>query len=81
MNTISYVIAILLLAVFDNPFQILYTWLFSQGFYFHEFRESILTKIPLQYMAIFSNENITKITKLNPREFLNLVQNRENICI
>ena len=28
-------------------------------------------------MAILSNENITKITKLNPREFLNLVQNRE----
>ena len=31
-------------------------------------------------MAIHSNENITKITKLSHREFPHLVQNRENIC-
>ena len=30
-------------------------------------------------MAIYSNENITKITKLSHREFPHLVQNRENI--
>ena len=37
-------------------------------------------KFPLQFMSIYSNENIRKITKLTPREFLHLVQNHENIC-
>ena len=31
-------------------------------------------------MAIYSNENITKIVKLSHQEFPHLVQNRENIC-
>ena len=31
-------------------------------------------------MSIYSNENSSKIMKLSPREFLHLVQNRENIC-
>ena len=30
-------------------------------------------------MAIYSNENITKITKLSHREFPHFAQNRENI--
>ena len=29
-------------------------------------------------MSIYSNENISKIVKLSPREFPHLVQNREN---
>ena len=37
-------------------------------------------KFPLQYMAIHSNENITKITKWSPHKFPHLVQNRKNIC-
>ena len=30
-------------------------------------------------MAIYSNEDITKLAKLSPREFPNLLQNRKNI--
>ena len=37
-------------------------------------------KFQLQYMAIYSNENITKIVKLSHCEFAHLVQNCENIC-
>ena len=37
-------------------------------------------KFPLQFMSVYSNENISKITKLSPRKFPHLVQNRENIC-
>ena len=29
-------------------------------------------------MSIYSNENVSKIVKLSPHEFLHLVQNREN---
>ena len=36
-------------------------------------------KLP-QYMAIYSNKNITKIVRLSHREFAHLVQNCENIC-
>ena len=35
-------------------------------------------KFPLQFMSIYGNENIRKITKLTPRELSHLVQNREN---
>ena len=35
---------------------------------------------PLQFMSYYCNENISKITKLSPRDFPHLVQNRENIC-
>ena len=34
-------------------------------------------KFLLQYMAIYSNENITKIMKLSHREYPHLVQNHE----
>ena len=37
-------------------------------------------KFPLQFMSIYSNDNISKIAKLTPRELLHLVQNRENNC-
>ena len=30
-------------------------------------------------MSIYSNENISKIVKLSPCEFLHLVQKRENV--
>ena len=39
-----------------------------------------LAKFPLQYMANYSNANITKITKLSHHKFPHLVQNRESIC-
>ena len=32
-------------------------------------------KFPLQFMSIYSNENIRKIMKLSPRELPHLVQN------
>ena len=35
-------------------------------------------KFPLQCMSIYSNDNISKIAKLTPRELPHLVQNREN---
>ena len=39
-------------------------------------------KFPLQFMSIYSYENISKIAKLSPCEFPHLVvQNRENICM
>ena len=31
-------------------------------------------------MAIYNNENITKIAKLSHRKFARLVQHRKNIC-
>ena len=37
-------------------------------------------KYPLQFVSIYSNENISKITKLSPNEFLQLVKNHENNC-
>ena len=51
--------------------------------YFYEFHKSDLVKISTSiyvYLIFFSHENISKIMKLSPREFLHLVQNRENIC-
>ena len=36
-------------------------------------------KFPLQYTAIYSNENITKITKLSHHEYPHLVQNGKSI--
>ena len=52
------------------------------GFICHEFtvRVRTLRKFPLQFMSIYSNQNIRKIMKLSPHEFPHLVQNRENIC-
>ena len=41
-------------------FKVLYKLLFSRGFYFREF--------PLQFMSIYSNDNIRKIRKLTTRE-------------
>ena len=38
-------------------------------------------KCPLQFMSIYSNENISKIAKLSPCEFPHLVQNRKIICM
>ena len=32
-------------------------------------------------MAISNNEHITKIAKLSPRKFPNIIQNRKNICM
>ena len=46
------------------------------------FASQTLQKSPLQFIYIYtSNENIRKITKLSPRKFLHLVQNRENYGI
>ena len=48
---------------------ILYKLLFSRGFYFREFREpDAREKFPLQFMSIYSNDNIRKIAKLTTRE-------------
>ena len=49
---------------------LLYTWLFL--------RVRPSQKCPLQFMSIYSNENIRKIVKLSPHKFLHLVQNLEN---
>ena len=58
---------------------ILYKLLFSRGFYFREFREPLPSrKFPLQFMSIYSNDNIRKITKLTTHELPHLVQKREN---
>ena len=51
-----------------TDFSVLYKLLFSRGFYFREFREPDLAKIPLQFMYIYSNDNIRKIAKLTTRE-------------
>ena len=48
---------------------------------FANFASQTSQKFALQYMSIYSNENIRKITKLSPREFPHLVQNCENICM
>ena len=53
---------------------------FRGGFIFFYFASQTARKFPLQFMSIYSNENIRKITKLTPREFPHLVQNHENIC-
>ena len=37
-------------------------------------------KFPLQFMSIYSNDNIRKIAKLTTRELPHLVQKRENNC-
>ena len=57
---------------------ILYTWLFLQWFYFHEFCESDLVKISMS--IFYSNENIRKIVKLSPHKIPHLVQICENTC-
>ena len=66
----------------SNSIRILYKLLFSRGFYFREFHARVRTvrKFPLHFMSIYSNENISKIVKLSPREFPHLVQNHDNIC-
>ena len=50
---------------------------FCGGFIFANSASQSSQKCPLQYMAIYSNENITKIMKLSHRKFPHLVQNRE----
>ena len=47
---------------------------------FVNFARQTSQNFPLQFMSIYSNENIRKIAKLSPREFPHLVQNCENIC-
>ena len=37
-------------------------------------------KFPLQFMSIYSNDNISKIAKLTTRELPHLAKNRENNC-
>ena len=50
--------------------------------YFANFASQTLRKLPLQYISIYSNENIRNIAKLSQtRKFSHLVQNRQNICI
>ena len=62
-------------------FNVLYKLLFSRGFYFREFHEPLPSrKFPLQFMSIYSNDNIRKIAKLTTRELPHLVQKRENNC-
>ena len=53
---------------------------FRGGFILANFASQTLQKFPLQYMPIYSNENIRKIVKLSPCKFPHLVQNSENIC-
>ena len=54
---------------------------FCEGFYFREFCEpDPREKFPLQFMSIYSNDNIRKIAKLTTRELPHLVQKRENNC-
>ena len=48
------------------------------GFIFVNFASQSSRKFPLQFMSIYSNENIRKIVKLTPCKFPHLVQNREN---
>ena len=60
---------------------VLYTWLFSQWFYFRKFRESDPRENFHFNWCLFIITKISeKITKLTPCEFLHLVQNRENVC-
>ena len=55
--------------VFPIRNSILYKLLFSRGFYFREFpRARPSRKFPLQFMSIYSNDNIRKIAKLTTRE-------------
>ena len=62
-------------------YQILYKLLFSRGFYFSRIsRARPSQKFPLQFMSIYSNDNIRKIAKLTTRELPHLVQKRENNC-
>ena len=61
--------------------QVLYKLLFSRGFYFSRIsRARPSRKFPLQFMSIYSNDNIRKIAKLTTRELPHLVQKRENNC-
>ena len=53
---------------------------FCGGFIFTNFASQSSQKFPPQYMAIYSNEIIAKISKLSHCEFPHLVQNRKNIC-
>ena len=57
-----------------------FTWLFRSGFIFANFTSQTSRKFPLQFMSIYSNENLRKIMKLNPHKFSHLVQNCEIIC-
>lgn len=52
---------------------------FHGGFIFANFVNQFLRNFLLQYMAIYSNENITKIAKFTPRELPKTVPNRKNI--
>ena len=59
-----------------------YYWMrgyFHGGFIFANFASQSSQK--LQYMAIYSNENITKIVKLSHREFSHPIQSHKNICM
>ena len=56
------------------------------SWYVVTFASQTSQKFPLQFMSIYSNEDIRKITKLSPRKFPHLVQNakisvRENYCV
>ena len=53
---------------------------FREGFISRFSRTRPSRKFPLQFMSIYSNDNISKIAKLTPRELPHLVQNRENNC-
>ena len=57
-----------------------YVVIFAVVLFLRNSRVSPRKNFHLKYMDIYSNENITKIVKLNHREFPHLVQNRENIC-
>ena len=64
-----------------EQYDILYKLLFSRGFYFREFREpDPRENFPLQFMSIYSNDNIRKIAKLTTRELPQKSKKRENNC-
>ena len=53
---------------------------FCGDFIFVNFVSQSSRKFPLQYMAIYSYENIKKNVKLSHHEFPHLVHNCESIC-
>ena len=79
MNTIIYNNAIT--SVVLTHAKLLYTVvIFAVVLSLANFARQSSRKCPLQYMAIYSYENITKIAKSRHREYPHLVQNHENIC-
>ena len=50
------------------------SWNFRGGFIFANFASQTSRKFPLQFMSIYSNDNISKIAKLTTRELPHLAK-------